>query len=136
VLDPRRPGAKLSVPLLQTTAGRYEADFRLQRYGAFILQARHKIDGKVVAESVSSLSAPYPKEYTDLIQDRQLLSRAASVSRGRIDPSVPQLFDPGGDKIRFHKDLWPWVIYLILGLFLLDVLLRRVRIFGYRADNL
>jgi Ca-activated chloride channel homolog len=136
VIDPRRPGRKLKVPLHQTTAGRYEADFRLQRYGAFILQARHKVDGKLVAESVSSMSAPYPKEFTDLIQDQQLLARAARVSGGFLDPTVKRLFDPGKDKIRFNKDLWPWFVYVIIGLFLIDLFLRRVRIFGFRDDKL
>ena len=42
---------------------------------------RHKIDGKVIAESLASLAVPYPKEYTDLLQDRQRLKRVKSGSR-------------------------------------------------------
>ena len=54
----------------------------------------------------------------------------------RDSPTVKRVFDPGKDKIRFHKDLWPWFIYVIIGLFLIDVFLRRVRILGFRSDNL
>jgi uncharacterized membrane protein len=131
VLDPRRPGAKQTVPLQQTAAGRYEASFRLQSYGSFLLRATHGSEGKTVAESVTSLAVPYPKEYTDLVQNQGRLMQAAKVGGGRVDPTPAQLNDAGGEKIRYHKDLWSWVIYALLGLFLLDVLLRRIRIFGY-----
>lgn len=136
VLDPRSPGRKRVVDLHQTSAGRYEASFPLQRYGSFILRARHRVDGKVVAESVGSLAAPYPKEYVDLIPDPTRLTRAAAITGGRIDPTVKQLFDPGGEKIRYYKDVWSWLLFGILGLFLIDVLLRRVRMFGYRTEDL
>jgi Ca-activated chloride channel homolog len=131
VLDPRRPGHKVEVGLQQTAAGRYEAAFRLPNYGSFLLRATHRQDGKVVAESVTSLAVPYPKEYVDLVPDQAKMARAARSAGGVVDPTPAVIFDPGKDKVRFYKDLWPWLIYGLLGLFLLDVLLRRVRIFGY-----
>ena len=136
VLDPRVPGFKQTVRLHQRAAGRYEAMLPLRRYGAFLLRATHRVDGKVVAQSLTSLSVPYPKEYTDLVQDQALLARAARVTGGAVDPEPSAIFDPGKERIRYHKDLWPWFVYVIIGLFLLDVALRRIRIFGYRADNL
>lgn len=131
VLDPRHPGQKLTIPLQQTAAGRYEATLRLPSYGSFLLRANHRLDGKTLAESVSSLSVPYPREYLDLVQDEDRLWRTARVGGGLADPSPAALFDPGTEQMRYHRDLWPWVLYVVLGLFLLDVLLRRVRIFGY-----
>jgi Ca-activated chloride channel homolog len=74
---------------------------------------------------------PYPKEYTDLIQDRDKLQHAAQTAGGQLDPTELRLFSPDGQKVRYYRDLWPWVIYGLLGLFLIDLLLRRVRIFGY-----
>jgi hypothetical protein len=115
----------------QGAAGRYEADFRLQRYGSFLLRASHRLQGKVLAESVSSISVPYPKEYVDLVQDRAHLERLARIGRGNVDPTPAQVFDPGSEQVRYHKDLWSRVLWILLGLFLVDVLLRRVRIFGY-----
>jgi len=136
VINPRVPGAKQTIHLHQHAAGRYEATLPLTRYGSFLLRATHKVNGKTVAQSLTSLSVPYPKEYTDLVQDQDLLARAARVSGGLVDPKVATIFDPGKERIRYHRELWPWFIYLIIGLFLLDVLLKRVRIFGYRTDNL
>ncbi|MCC6749809.1 MAG: VWA domain-containing protein [Deltaproteobacteria bacterium] len=136
VLDPRNPGAKQSFALQQTAAGRYETSFRLRKYGAFLLQARHKVDGKVVAESLSSVSVPYPKEYTDLLPDTRRLERLARIANGRVNPSPAEVLSADGARIRYTKDLWPLVLYGALGLFLLDVLLRRVRLFGYRAERM
>jgi hypothetical protein len=131
VLDPRRPGQKQSVALQQVAAGRYEASFRLQSYGSFLLRATHASEGKTIAESVTSLAVPYPKEFTDLVQDQARLAKAARVGGGLVDPTPRQLFDPGKEQIRYYKDLWSWVLWGLLGLFVLDVFLRRVRIFGY-----
>jgi Ca-activated chloride channel homolog len=136
VVDPASPERKLSVPLQQTAAGRYQAAFRLQRYGSFLLRATHRADGKVVAESVSSLSVPYPKEYTDLVPDRAFLERFARAGGGALDPAPSQVFAKTGERVRYHRDLWPLLLYAVLGLFLLDVLLRRVRIFGYRVERM
>jgi Mg-chelatase subunit ChlD len=136
LINPRIPGAKQTIHLHQRAAGRYEATLPLKRYGSFLLRATHKVNGKTVARSLTSLSVPYPKEYTDLVQNQDLLARAARVSGGKVDPKVGAIFDPGKERIRYHRELWSWFIYLIIGLFFLDVLLKRVRIFGYRTDNL
>ena len=42
---------------------------------------------------------------------------------------VDALFDAGDETIRSHEELWPRLLFLALGLFLLDLLLRRVRLF-------
>lgn len=136
VLDPRVPGFKQTVPLHQRAAGRYQATLPLQRYGAFLLRATHKVDGKTVGESLTSLAVPYPKEFTDLLQNQKLLERAARVTGAEVDAPLSVIFDPRKEQIRYHRDLWPWFLYVIIGLFLMDLVLRRVRIFGYRADNL
>ncbi|MCK5799510.1 MAG: VWA domain-containing protein, partial [Deltaproteobacteria bacterium] len=131
ILDPKRPGSKHAFALHQVAAGRYATSFRLPRYGSFLLRARHRVDGKVIAESLTSLTVPYPKEYTDLVCDRRKLERIATVTGGHINPTTAAMISADGEKIRYHKDLWNWVLYGLLGLFFLDVLLRRLRIFGY-----
>jgi hypothetical protein len=40
-----------------------------------------------------------------------------------------EVLDPAGEKIVFHQDLWPKAIYAALAIFILDLFLRRVRIF-------
>ena len=134
VFNPFRPGRKLVLPLHQTAAGRYEANFRLPSYGSFLLRGRYRNAGKLVAESITSLAVPYPEEYTQFIQRPAHIARAAAITGGQSNPSVAAIFDPGGEKVVYHRDLWSWLIFGVLGLLALDVLLRRVRFLGYRTD--
>jgi len=115
--------------LRQTAPGRYETRFPLDAYGSFVLTATHRRDGRPVAESTAQLANPYPAEYKTLEPDVELLQRAAETTGGGEDPEPAELFDPQGETIRAHEDLWSWLLYLALGLFLIDLLLRRVRLF-------
>lgn len=128
----RGPGAErveADHVLHQTAPGRYEARFPLEAYGSFVLTAEHTRDGATVAESTAQLVNPYPREYMTLEPDVGLLTRAASVTGGSTAPSVAQLFDPGDEHIRHHEELWPKLLFLALFLFVLDLALRRVRLF-------
>jgi len=51
------------------------------------------------------------------------------VTGGRMDPDPKTVFDPAGETIRYHQDLWSRFIGAALALYLLDLLIRRVRIF-------
>jgi hypothetical protein len=128
VIDPARPSETREVAMAQTAPGRYEGTFALDRYGAFLLRALHKRDGTLVAESTGAVSLPYPREYLALPADTELLARVATLTRGRGDVHADALFDAMGEKVPFHRELWPWALWLAAGLLLLDVLLRRVRI--------
>ena len=136
VLDPSKSGrSRVTVPMEQDAAGRYTASFRLPAHGPLMLRASHRADGKVVAQSEAAISVPYPEEYAHLIQDSRRLARAAGVAGGRVDPTPRQVFSAGGESVKHHLDLWPRVLLVLLGLFVLDVLLRRVRLFGHRKPS-
>lgn len=117
------------IPLRQTAPGRYEARYPMDAFGSFVLTANHRRDGRLVAESATQLANPYPTEYRTLEPNETLLRAAADVTGGRMDPSPEQLFDSEGETIESHEELWPWLLYFVLGLFVFDLLLRRVRIF-------
>ncbi len=122
------------VSMRQTAPGRYEADFRLDSYGSFSLKAEHlreQEDGslKTIGVSHGHVAYPYPREYASFEADTQRLSRAALATGGATNPTVEALFDPGDEKISSRQELWPQAIYLALALFLLDLLVRRVRMF-------
>jgi len=115
--------------LRQTAPGRYEARFPLDAYGSFVLTAEHRREGRLVAESATQLANPYPAEYQTLEPDEALLASAAELTGGEAAPSVERIFDAGDETIRAHEELWPKLLMLALGLFLVDLLLRRVRLF-------
>jgi uncharacterized membrane protein len=132
------PNQTRDVPMRQTAPGRYEADFPLDRYGAFLLRAsleKSVDDGKggtrsaSVAESFGHVTNPYPREYLALAPDVETLDRAAVATGGRSNPEARAPFDPAGESIRYHEDLWPRFVFGAIGLLLLDLLVRRVRLF-------
>jgi uncharacterized membrane protein len=132
IVDPRDSKVKRSLPMNQTAAGRYEAEFPVDRYGSYLLKAVHKRDGRVVAESLGAVALPYPAEYLRATPDPEPLRQAALVTGGMSGPSAAQLFARTGEKIETHRELWPFVLLAVACLFLCDVYLRRVRLFGYR----
>jgi hypothetical protein len=98
------------------------------------LQAEHfkeAADGTLqrVGVSYGHVSHPYPREYASFEPDLDRLARAALAGGGSVDPAPVKLFDPAGEKIRYSEPLWGRFLMLALAAFLLDLLLRRVRLF-------
>jgi len=46
---------------------------------------------------------------------------------------LSMIFDALGETIRYTQDLWPWVLFFVALLLLLDIYLKRLRLFGYRT---
>jgi Mg-chelatase subunit ChlD len=133
VLDPRDPRPRRTLPMAQTAAGRYEAELPIDRFGTFILRAVHRRNGAIVAESVGAVSLPYPAEYLRGTPDEELLRQVGVVTGGRADPRPQDLGDSQGESITYHRELWPFVLLAVCGVFLIDLYLRRVRLLGYRT---
>lgn len=134
VTGPLPGGERREVPLLQAAPGRYQADFELDGYGSFLLRADHyriDEDGKRVLSGVSfgQISQPYPGEYSRLEPDRALLERAAATTGGTVDPPLERLFDPGGQVVTYLEPLWQRFLLGAIVCLLLDLLMRRVRLF-------
>jgi uncharacterized protein YegL len=133
IIDPGSTKAVRTNPRAQNAAGRYTADFAVDRYGSYLLKAVHKRNGRVVAESVGSAALPYPLEYFHTEPDDAPLRHAALVSGGLDQPEPAVVYDPAGQSIQYTGDLWPWVLLFVACAFLLDVYLKRIRLFGYRT---
>jgi uncharacterized membrane protein len=129
VIDPDHPQKPFEVQLAESASGRYEGEFALDRYGSFLLRAVHKRDGVEIGESTGTVSLPYPREYLALPPDDKLLERVASISGGLRMPRPAALWDPAGEEVPFHRELWPFFLWAAAALLLADVLLRRVRLF-------
>lgn len=133
IIDPKTSKPVRSVPMVQSAAGRYVAEFSVDRYGSYLLEAVHQRDGRTVAKSTGSVALPYPAEYQDSSPDTQALAHAATVTGGRADPPPPALFDPGDQSIAYTRDLWPWILLFVAGALVLDTFLKRLRLFGHRT---
>lgn len=122
-----------------TAPGRYEARVPAPGFGSFVLEAKHArrdADGNVrpLAVSHGHAARPYPKEYAAFEPDVALLERLVERGGGRIDPEPAQVFDPAGETIERHAPRQNRFILAALVVFLLDLLVRRVRLFdrGFR----
>jgi Ca-activated chloride channel homolog len=127
-------GERRDVPLRRTAPGRYEAELRLDEYGSFLLRAEHARiapDGSLqpFATSFGHVSNPYPREYGRFEPDVELQARAAAAAGGTIDPDPAKVFDPQGEKIVYYRPLWSRFVMAAIVVFLLDLLIRRVRLF-------
>lgn len=134
IVGPEPGGEKKNVPMNQTAPGRYEAWVRLEKYGSYLLRADHartnnKGEPVNVAVSYGHVSNPYPREYASFEPDLATLERAASSTGGGVDPAPATVFDPVDEKISYHEDLWSRFILVAVAIFLLDLFLRRVRLF-------
>ena len=123
-------GSQRRVDLQQTAAGRYEVEFELEEYGAYQLFAEHEYEGDTLAVSIGSLTNPYPDEYLTFEPNWDLGQRVASLTLGSVNPTTAELWDDLGEEIEYRRELWPFAVFFALGLFLLDLLNRRVRWFG------
>ena len=89
--------------------------------------------GKTVAESLGSVALSYPLEYLRTTPDLEAMAHASDVSGGHKNIKPAELWDPGDEKVPYTQDLWPYVLIGIVGLFVLDLYAKRVRLFGYRT---
>jgi Ca-activated chloride channel family protein len=104
---------------------------------------------ETVAQSFGAVTLTYPREYlqlqpspkecrqeASLCPGLQLLRRVSAatggVALGEAGTSYGRIFDPGKGKELRYQERWHYLLYLLMGLFLLDIFLRRVRLFGYR----
>jgi uncharacterized protein YegL len=133
VIDPATNKVTQTMPMPQTAAGRYTADFKIQHYGSYLLKAVHKRNGNTVAESLGSVALSYPLEYLRSSPDVEPLRHAAQVSGGFDQAKPAQVWDAQGQKVPYTEDLWPYVLLVVVGLFILDLYAKRVRLFGYRT---
>jgi hypothetical protein len=122
------PRNRATHPLAQRAPGRYEARIPLTRNGSYTLRAIHRRGERVVAQSLAPFSYPYSVEYAARAPDGSLLEGASRVTGGARLSSLDALFDPAGQRVLAHEEIWPALVLLALGLFLFDVLLRRVRL--------
>ena len=118
-----------TLPLHQVAPGRYEARLPLDAYCSFVLSAAHRREGRLVAESTAQLAYPYPRELREVEPDEALLAQVAELTGGSVDPAPTDVFDAHEETIEAHEELWPKLLYLALFLFVIDLLLRRVRLF-------
>jgi len=132
VVAPDQSSTVIELP--QTGPGAYEARVPLKQQGKYLFRATS--NGSDGASRVLAYS--YPEEYHFYPPDVAKLRTLSVETGGVFQPSGPEIFDARGDRTFIPILLWPWLSTAALMLYLLDVLLRRFRLFEaswYASDR-
>ncbi|MEX2271633.1 MAG: VWA domain-containing protein [Vicinamibacterales bacterium] len=120
-------GAERRVDARQVAPGAYEADVVLDETTGYVVTAEG-LDAAVPAPSLM-IAANYPDEYRFRPVDVRALSAMSVATGGRYEPDAAQLAPGRDDGSTVPTRLWPALLIAALAAYLLDLLLRRVRIF-------
>ncbi len=130
--DAAQPAGGAAAALVQTAPGRYEGSLPLPGFGTFGLRALLRRGDRMVARSRAQASQPYPAEYATVGSNAALLRAVAAATGGMAEPSLAQIWRPAPQPPTTRQALWPWFVALALCLFLIDLWVRRVRLFEGR----
>jgi len=131
-------GKGLDVDLKQVGPGRYQGAVATDRPGSYVLSLRYAaadeaVQGGVIEGSVqAAVTRPFADEYRMLEDNTPLLMQVASLTGGRVLEWKPETENPWSrDGLTMPVSLqpiWQFIAVLGVGLFLIDVGVRRVRI--------
>jgi uncharacterized membrane protein len=124
------------VEVQQVGPGRYEGEFDTTDAGAYVVNLQYRApgtDGGVLEGSAqAAITRPFADEFKALETNLPLLRQVAAITGGRELPSDPTLADLWSrDGLKVPVALTPiWIMFAIIGIgiFLMDVAVRRVRI--------
>lgn len=126
-VDRNAHGAERRVDARQIAPGTYTADVVLDGATSYSVVAEG-LEGEAVKPSLL-IAANYADEYRFRPADARTLSAMSVATGGRYEPDVDSLRAGAGDRSTVPTRLWPGLLVLALAAYLLDLLLRRVRIF-------
>jgi hypothetical protein len=123
VIGPDQKLATLDIP--QVGPGAYESRIRLDQDGAYVFRAA--VEG--AGGTTRTLEYSYPSEYHFYPPDTQKLKTISSATGGAFEPKPEDIFNPNGESREYPVSLWPWLAGMVLVLYIVDILLRRMRLF-------
>jgi hypothetical protein len=113
--------------LRQTAPGRYETEFDVTDRGAYLMELQQKTaTGDVRMRQNRALVVGYPDELRLRPTNETLLQEIADATGGRYNPTIEDLFAPSERTVQRRLALWPYLLMAALGLFVVDVFLRRI----------
>jgi len=122
-------GGERRVDARQTAPGTYEADVVLDSATGYSVVADGLEASGDAAKPSLMLASNYPDEYRFRPADARLLSAISVSTGGKYEPDAAALRPGSGDRTTVPTRLWPGLLVLALAAYLIDLLLRRVRIF-------
>ena len=119
------------MPLTQTAAGRYEAEFETSETGSYLVNLREMEQGELRASQVIGANLDHSPEFATARPNLARLKRLAEVGGGKLlerDFSTDDPFERDRKKTFQPVDLWEWMLKFAVLLFPIDVGVRRIQI--------
>jgi len=124
VRDPS--GILHTVALRRSGEDAFTGELAVGQEGAYWVAVSVEAGGGTIASGSGAAIAGYGKEFAFGEPDPSLASELAAATGGRIAPDPASVFDLAGVRGRTPTQLWPWLALTALGLFFVDVALRRL----------
>ena len=112
------------VPMHQAGPGSYEAILPLKQKGSYLFRLVGESGG-----SSKTLSYTSPNEDDFYPPDTDLLKAISNETKGEFRPTPEDIFAADGETTSLPVRLWPYLAGIALVFYVLDVFLRRVRLF-------
>ncbi|MBI3269118.1 MAG: VWA domain-containing protein [Planctomycetes bacterium] len=110
----------------QVAPGRYEAHFRADEVGSYMVNLDYSGEGGVQGGAMGGVSVPYASEYRDMGTNEVLLRRIAEATGGRVLGEDDPVFVHDLTRTRVPRETWPLLVALALALVPFDIFVRRV----------
>jgi Ca-activated chloride channel family protein len=124
-------GASRDVPVHQVAPGRYEASVVAD--AGETLTVSMKGDGPAGKDDAGAVTRTIVPdrmaEYRFGAPDEALLKAIAAATGGAVRPTSAALLNAAGDQRTARRPLWPLLVSVALGLWFVDLLFRRIRVF-------
>lgn len=117
-------GVFLWINIQQSGPGTYEAKFPVDQDGTFSFSV---IGDEAGPER--TLPYSYPDEYHFYPPDVDLLEEVAYITGGQYQPTAQDIFTTEKESTTRPIQLWPYLSFAALLLYLTDLFLRRIRLF-------
>jgi Ca-activated chloride channel homolog len=120
-------GAQRSFSVRQTAPGRYTQDLSLATPGAYLVSVVLLRDGGLQQRDVGYVQpvAPEYRQAGDPASGRALLEAVAAASGGEVLADVTPSVDAAPEPAAPGDGYWPWLLGLGLGLWVLEIAVRR-----------
>lgn len=123
-IDPA--GEQVELAVVRRGLGVYRAELPLVRMGPYAFEAERTGERGARERAYASLSRTYLEEHLSARANPDLLREVSHATGGKLNPAAKDVYAPGRQQREQRTGQWPPFLFLALGLFLMEVLVRRI----------